>query len=75
MARRFEWVQNRTGHRWSLNEVHTELADKIKSAFDSIDEIANKFNVSITTAAYIKSLDRIGNAIAAGGTHCFYTTE
>lgn len=71
----FEWVQNRSGYKWGLGEVHKELESKIKMAFEDVDTLANKFSVSIATAAYIKALDRIGNAISAGGTHCFYTEE
>ncbi|MEM9137409.1 MAG: Glu/Leu/Phe/Val dehydrogenase [Cyanobacteria bacterium P01_F01_bin.42] len=65
----FEWVQNRGGWYWSENEVATRLRDRMVKETQNIWAIAQTKQISLRTAAYVHALHRIGEAIAAQGTH------
>jgi glutamate dehydrogenase (NADP+) len=71
----FEWVQNKAGYYWSENKVNELLHEKIIEAFTSVAELAKKHKVDMRTAAYALALDRIGEAIAAGGTKKYFAAE
>ena len=68
----FEWVQNRTGDYWSLEEVHRRLAEKMVDAFTAVREVATELDVSLRTAAYVHGLRRLCAAISAGGTSSYF---
>jgi glutamate dehydrogenase (NADP+) len=64
----FEWVQNRSGLQWSLNEIHQKLKDKMVNAFSQTWELAEENNYSLREAAYINALIRIETATSKHGT-------
>lgn len=68
----FEWVQNRSGLYWSLEEVNQKLKVAMDRETDHIWAIAQELHVSMRTAAYIHALNRLGDAIQAKGTRAFY---
>jgi glutamate dehydrogenase (NADP+) len=68
----FEWVQNRSGLYWSLQEVNQHLRDRIVTEAEKVWAIAQEFSVSMRTAAYIHALNRLGEAIDAKGTRDYY---
>ncbi len=68
----FEWVQNRNGLYWSLEEVNNRLEKSITLEAERIWAIAQDLNVSLRTAAYIHALNRLGDAIKAKGTRDYY---
>jgi glutamate dehydrogenase (NADP+) len=68
----FEWVQNRSGLYWSLQEVNQRLRDRIVTEAEKVWAIAQEFSVSMRTAAYIHALNRLGDAIDAKGTRNYY---
>ncbi|MCU0537651.1 MAG: glutamate dehydrogenase, partial [Hydrococcus sp. Prado102] len=68
----FEWVQNRSGLYWSLQEVNQHLKDRIVTEAEKVWAIAQEFSVSMRTAAYIHALNRLGEAIDAKGTRDYY---
>lgn len=68
----FEWVQNRSGLYWTPEDVNRRLQGKMVDETDKIWAISQKQGVSIRTAAYIHSLNRIGEAIDAKGTRDYY---
>ncbi|MBF2001422.1 MAG: Glu/Leu/Phe/Val dehydrogenase [Synechococcales cyanobacterium M58_A2018_015] len=70
----FEWVQNRSGYYWSLEEVNHRLKEKMTSETELIWAIAHEFSCSMRTAAYIHALNRLGEAIEAKGTRDDYTS-
>ncbi len=68
----FEWVQNRAGVAWTLEDVNTRLADTMRRAFTEVWEIAQERDMPIRTAAYVSALGRIGEAIESQGTRAFF---
>jgi glutamate dehydrogenase (NAD(P)+) len=63
----FEWVQDRYGYFWELNEVNTRLEQKMCEAFDDVLQTAMKYNVDLRTAAYIVAISRVGNVTRMRG--------
>lgn len=64
----FEWIQNRTGDYWTAETVFKRLKKTMITEFNLIYEIMNEKDVSMRTAAYIMSLERIRDSIEAKGT-------
>lgn len=67
-----EWVQNRTGLYWSLDEVHQHLRRKMVEETNRIWAIAQDLNIPARTAAYVLALTRLGEAVKAKGTRDYY---
>lgn len=68
----FEWVQNRGGFYWSLQDVNQRLQEKMVAETNKIVAIAHDLSVSHRTAAYIHALDRLGEAFDAQGSSVEY---
>lgn len=68
----FEWVQNRMGFYWSLNEVHQRLEEIMLREFNNVYAQMEKHNIDMRTAAYIHALNRHSEAVVALGTHEFF---
>lgn len=68
----FEWVQNRSGLYWSLNEVNQRLKERMVEETEKTWLIAQEFSVSMRTAAYIHALNRLSEALDAKGTRDYY---
>lgn len=58
----FEWVQGRTGDRWSVQDVATRLKHKMHSAYDQVANTAEKYAVPLRTAAFLVALERLQEA-------------
>jgi len=67
-----EWVQNRSGYYWTEAEVHQKLQVQMQRAFHQVFDCAEHHNVDMRTAAYVCALNRLGEAIQAGGTHSYF---
>jgi glutamate dehydrogenase (NAD(P)+) len=63
----FEWVQDRYGYFWELNEVNTRLEQKMCEAFEDVLQTSMKFKVDPRTAAYIVAISRVGNVTRMRG--------
>ena len=70
-----EWVQNRNGLYWSLSEVQDQLKERMITEAEEVWTIANKFDVSFRTAAYIHALERLNDAMSAKGTRDYYSAH
>jgi glutamate dehydrogenase (NADP+) len=68
----FEWVQNRQGYYWPLEDVHRRLHEIMVREGRAIWQIAKDKKVSCRTAAYIHALGRLASAIEAHGTQPFF---
>lgn len=68
----FEWVQNRGGLSWDLDEVHKRLADTMQREFAAVHDLATSLGVDLRRAAYAHALTRLGAAIASQGTHSWF---
>jgi glutamate dehydrogenase (NADP+) len=69
----FEWVQNRTGLYWTLDEVNSRLKQKMVEETKRVWSIAQEKSISIRTAAYVHALNRIEDAVNVRGTKDYYT--
>jgi glutamate dehydrogenase (NADP+) len=70
----FEWVQNRQGYPWTLEEVRGRLEDVLTAAFEEVWRIVEGEKVSARSAAYRVALRRIAEAIESQGTHEYFGT-
>jgi glutamate dehydrogenase (NADP+) len=68
----FEWVQNRSGLYWTLDEINQRLKLRIVEESESIWSIARDLSINLRTAAYVHALTRLGEAISAKGTRDYY---
>ncbi len=63
----FEWVQNRMGYYWDLEEVEERLDKKMSKAFREVYEAMNEYKIGSREAAYVVALRRIVEAMKARG--------
>jgi glutamate dehydrogenase (NADP+) len=68
----FEWVQNRNGFYWTLEEVNQKLKTKMEAETAKVWQIAENLKVDLRTAAYVHGLNRLGEAMDAKGTRDYY---
>lgn len=59
----FEQVQNKSGNYWSKEKITKRLKAAMKKSFDEVFVIAQKYKVTMRTAAYIKAIEKISKAI------------
>jgi glutamate dehydrogenase (NADP+) len=64
----FEWVQNRGGVRWSVEEVRDRLRERMVGQSEAIWNLAQERDTTLRTAAYAQGLERISAAVDATGT-------
>ncbi len=68
----FEWVQNRNGFAWTLDEVHQRLSAIMNKAFNETWDIAHNEGRSMRDAAYVLAMRRLGDGIEAHGTQKYF---
>jgi len=68
----FEWVQNRNGMSWTIEEVHERLAEVMRREFSAVHELASRLDVDLRRAAYAHALSRLGDAISCQGTQAWF---
>ncbi|MBV2142362.1 Glu/Leu/Phe/Val dehydrogenase [Falsochrobactrum sp. TDYN1] len=64
----FEWVQNRQGYYWGLEEIHERLQKIMEREGRAIWNHAREHGLTLRTAAYVHALERLAQAIEAHGT-------
>jgi len=70
----FEWVQNRAGYPWTLEEVRSRMQEKLKASFDEMWLYQHKSeNTSLRTAAYAKALKKLEQVIKMRGTKEYFS--
>ncbi len=69
----FEWVQNRNGLYWTLEEVHERLLKIMKQEFNTVYDLMLEKKISMRMAAYAHALNRLNDAIAAQGTQSYFS--
>ncbi|WP_414470804.1 Glu/Leu/Phe/Val family dehydrogenase [Microvirga sp. M2] len=70
----FEWVQNRQGYYWTVDEVHARLQTMMEREGQAIWSLAQDKGISLRSAAYVHALSRLASAIEAHGTQQFFTS-
>ncbi len=71
----FEWVQNRQGYPWTLEQVRTRLEAVLVGAFEEIWTLHEESAISIRAAAYWRGLRRIADAIESHGSREYFAGE
>jgi glutamate dehydrogenase (NADP+) len=71
----FEWVQNRSGLYWQLNEINERLKERMVTEAEKVWSFAQEFDISLRTAAYAHAIDRLGEALDAKGTRDYYQNK
>ncbi len=70
----FEWVQNRAGLSWPLDEVREKLEGMLDAAFDSIWQYQSQSSdISLRSSAYAKALHRLDLVIKSKGTKAYFS--
>jgi glutamate dehydrogenase (NADP+) len=64
----FEWLQNRAGAYWALEDVHRRLHTVMQSQFHVLHGRMTELGAPMRTAAHAVALERLDQALAAGGT-------
>ncbi|QRM36219.1 Glu/Leu/Phe/Val dehydrogenase [Microvirga sp. VF16] len=70
----FEWVQNRQGYYWPVEDVHARLKTMMEREGDAIWALAQDRGIPLRSAAYVHALSRLAGAIEAHGTQQFFTS-
>ena len=63
----FEWTQNLYQHRWTLEEVNTELETMITNAYATVRETALSERISYRDAAFFVGVGRVAEAARLRG--------
>ncbi len=63
----FEWLQNRNGELWQLDEVIEKLEKKLTQVFKNVEGAVKEQNTDWRTAAYIIAISRIELAYTQRG--------
>lgn len=64
----FEWLQNRAGIYWELEEVHQKLRTTMQTQYRTLHSRMTELNAPMRTAAYAVALERLDRAHGATGT-------
>lgn len=67
VASYFEWLQNRNGEFWQLDEVMPKLDKKLLESFNKVYEYSEKEAMDFRTAAYCIAIKRIEKAYIQRG--------
>ncbi len=71
----FEWVQNRSGLYWRLNEINERLKERMVTEAEKVWSFAQEFDTSLRNAAYAQAIARLGEALDAKGTRDYYQNK
>ena len=63
----FEWVQNKQGVRWTLEQVDAELKTVIVNAARRVRLASHQYNIDMATAAYVVAIEYITKSYANRG--------
>ena len=63
----FEWLQNRNGELWQLDEVMAKLDKKLRESFNKVYEYSQREALDMRTAAYCIAIKRIERAYVERG--------
>ncbi|XES76499.1 MAG: Glu/Leu/Phe/Val dehydrogenase [Candidatus Bathyarchaeia archaeon] len=63
----FEWVQNLTRERWSLEQVNRKLETKMTQAFNDVYALSQKEESDMRTGALMLGVGRVADAIKTLG--------
>jgi glutamate dehydrogenase (NAD(P)+) len=63
----FEWLQNRNGELWELDEILVKLEKKLKEVFKKVLNASESKRIDLRSAAYFIAIERIEKAYVQRG--------
>jgi len=63
----FEWVQDRMGYFWTEEIVNSRLEQSMVAAYNDVDKVRKKHDVSMRIASYILAIDRVASVYRMRG--------
>ena len=63
----FEWLQNRSGEIWHLEEVMEKLTKKLNGSFNKVYDYSEREGIDMRTAAFCIAIERIEKAYVQRG--------
>lgn len=69
----FEWIANRTGDRWSAEEVARRLEERMRTETRAVVDLADERDLTLRTAAYVHAVERLSRAMDASGTEALFS--
>jgi glutamate dehydrogenase (NAD(P)+) len=63
----FEWVQDRMGYFWTEEIVNSRLEQSMVAAYNDVDRVRRKHDVSMRIASYILAIDRVASVYRMRG--------
>ncbi len=63
----FEWLQNRNGELWQLDEILEKLEKKLRSTFKKVTAYSEENEIDMRTAAFSIAIERIEKAYILRG--------
>ncbi|KGM49463.1 Glu/Leu/Phe/Val family dehydrogenase [Pseudooceanicola atlanticus] len=68
----YEWVQGRTGERWSERVVNERLAERMQDIAERCFDLAAEEDIPMREAAYSLAVDRIADAVRSRGDRTYF---
>jgi glutamate dehydrogenase/leucine dehydrogenase len=63
----FEWVQNRIGYYWDIDDVHKRHDRMMREAFDNVYQTAYRHKTTLRLGAYIFAIDKVARTLKLRG--------
>lgn len=63
----FEWVQNRIGYYWDIDDVNKRHDRMMREAFDNVYQTAYKYKTTLRLGAYIFAIDKVSKTLKLRG--------
>lgn len=63
----FEWLQNRNGELWQLDEILEKIEKKLRTTFNKVTDYSDDKKVDLRTAAFALAIERIEKAYILRG--------
>lgn len=63
----FEWVQNRLGYYWDIDDVNRRHDRMMREAFDNVYETASEYKTTLRLGAYIFAIDKVARSLKIRG--------
>lgn len=63
----FEWVQNRLGYYWDIDDVNRRHDRMMREAFENVYETAAEYKTTMRLGAYIFAIDKVAKTLILRG--------
>ena len=63
----FEWLQNRNGELWQMDEILEKIEKKLRTTFTKVTTYSEEKNLDLRTAAFCLAIERIEQAYILRG--------